>query len=99
VVVDRSGLAPANRRAAPAIGRAFCRSIYLCADIILCITNRFWDLMPFRRDQKLLPHFGEAGTAVFAVEEVEYGGHDLVWSFELICTAPIIIFLGVQDVN
>jgi hypothetical protein len=32
--------------------------------------------MVLRRDQKLFPHFGEAGTAVFAVEEVEYGGHD-----------------------
>ena len=46
------------------------------ADSILCIVNRFWDLMPLRRNQKLLPHFDEAGTAVFAVEEVEYGGHD-----------------------
>ena len=66
------------------------------ADIILCITNRFWDLMPLRRDQKLLPHFGEAGTAVFAVEEVEYGGHDPVWSFELICTfsSNLSFFLG-----
>src|SRR3981081_1670346 len=44
------------------------------ADSITCIANRFWDLMPLRRDQKLFPHFGEAGTAVFAVEEVEYGG-------------------------
>jgi len=44
---------------------------------ILGIAKRFWDPMTFRRDQKLLPHFGEAGIAVFAVEEVEYGGHDL----------------------
>src|SRR5258708_19650885 len=28
------------------------------------------------RDQKLFPHFGKAGAAVFAVEEVEYGGAD-----------------------
>ena len=42
--------------------------------------------MPLRRDQKLFPHFGEAGTAVFAVEEVEYGGHDPTSLFELICT-------------
>ena len=41
------------------------------ADSILCIANRFWDLMPLRRNQKLFPHFDEAGTAVFAVEEVE----------------------------
>ena len=84
--MDRSALAPANRPATLAIGRAFCRSIYRCADIILCITNRFSDLMPFRRDQKLPPHFGEAGTAVFAVKEVENGGHDLISLFELICT-------------
>jgi hypothetical protein len=56
------------------------------ADSIICFANRFWDLMPLRRDQKLFPHFGEAGTAVFAVEEVEYGGHDPTSFFELICT-------------
>ena len=27
------------------------------------------------RDQNLLSHFGEAGTAVLAVKQVEYGGH------------------------
>jgi hypothetical protein len=41
--------------------------------------------MPRGRDQKLFPHFGEPGTAVFAVEELEYGGHDLTSLFELIC--------------
>jgi hypothetical protein len=46
------------------------------ADSILGIARRFWDLMPVRRDQKLFPHLGEAGTAVFAVHKVEYGGHD-----------------------
>jgi hypothetical protein len=56
------------------------------AESILCIANRFCDLMPLRRDQKLFPHFGEAGTAVFAVEVVEYGGHDPTSLFELICT-------------
>ena len=56
------------------------------AESILCIANRFWDLMPLGRDQKLFPHLGEAGTAVFAVEEVEYGGHDPISLFELICT-------------
>ena len=40
-----------------------------------------WDLMALSRDQKLFPHFGEAGTAVFAVEEVEYRGHDRTPSF------------------
>ena len=30
------------------------------------------------RDQKkLFPHFGEAGTAIFLIQEIEYGGHDL----------------------
>jgi hypothetical protein len=43
------------------------------ADSILGIAKRFWDLMPLRRDQKLFPHFGEAGTAVFAVKEVWAG--------------------------
>jgi hypothetical protein len=116
VAVDRSGLAPANRRAALATGTAFVRSTHHCADkpsppariverrrdrggptaahvaswtnadSIICIANRFWDLMPLRRDQKLFPHFGEAGTAVFAVEEVEYSGHDPTSLFELICT-------------
>jgi hypothetical protein len=53
------------------------------ADSILGIAKRFWDLMPVRRDQKLFPHLGEAGTAVFAVQEVEYGGHDLTSLFDL----------------
>src|SRR5205823_12476555 len=44
------------------------------AESILCIANRSWNLMPLGRDQKLFPHLGEAGTAVFAGEEVEYGG-------------------------
>ena len=56
----------------------------ITANTILCIARRFWDLMPLRRDQKLFPHLGEAGTAVFAVQEVEYGGHDLTSC--LICT-------------
>jgi hypothetical protein len=34
----------------------------------------------------MFAHFGEAGTAVFAVEEVEYGRHDPTSLFELICT-------------
>jgi hypothetical protein len=46
-------------------------------DSILGIAKRFRDLMPVGRDQKLFPHLGEAGTAVFAVQEIEYGGHDL----------------------
>lgn len=67
------------------------------ADSILGIAKRFSDLMPLRRDQKLFPHLGEAGTAVFAVQDVEYGGHDLTSLFDLHHQA--IIFLGAQDVN
>ena len=64
------------------------------ADSILGIVSRFSDLMPLRRDQKLFPHFGEAGTAVFAVEEVEYGGHDLTPLFDLHHKLQAISFLG-----
>jgi hypothetical protein len=49
--------------------------------------------MALNQDQKLFPHFGEAGTAVFAVEEVEYGGHDRTPSFD---HRHVIISLGVQ---
>jgi len=60
------------------------------------IAIRFWDLMALSRDQKkLFPHFGEAGTAVFAVEEVEYGGHDRTPSFD---HRQAIISLGGQYV-
>jgi hypothetical protein len=60
------------------------------------IAIRFWDLMALSRDQKkLFPHFGEAGTAVFAVEEVKYGRHDRTPSFD---RHHAIISLGVQYV-
>jgi hypothetical protein len=55
--------------------------------------------MPLRRDQKLFPHLGEASTAVFAVQEVEYGGHDLTSLFDLHHEFNAIIFLGARDVN
>jgi hypothetical protein len=29
------------------------------------------------REPKLFPHFGEAGTAIFLIQEIDYGGHDL----------------------
>jgi hypothetical protein len=35
-----------------------------------------WYPIVSRRDKKLFSHFGKPGTAVFAVEEVEYRGHD-----------------------
>jgi hypothetical protein len=60
------------------------------------IAIRFWDHMALSRDQKkLFPHFGEAGTAVFVVKEVEYGGHDRTPSFD---HDHAIISLVVQDV-
>jgi hypothetical protein len=34
------------------------------------------DFIVGNREQKLFPHFGEAGTAIFAVKQVEYSGHD-----------------------
>ena len=42
----------------------------------------FWDRLARIRNQKLLPHFCEARAAVFAVEEIEYGGHDRTPSFD-----------------
>jgi hypothetical protein len=42
---------------------------------------RFRDLMALNREPKLFPHFGEAGAAVFAVEQVEYGRRDPTPSF------------------
>ena len=53
------------------------------------------DFVAGNREQKLFPHFGEAGTAIFAVEEVEYGGHDRTPSFD---HRHAIISLGVQYV-
>jgi hypothetical protein len=58
----------------------------ISADSIPGIAIRSRDLMPLRRDKKLFPHFGEASAAVFAVEKVEYRGHDPTSLFELICT-------------
>jgi hypothetical protein len=65
---------------------------------ILCIAKRLWNLM-LGRDQKLFPHLGEAGTAVFAVHEVEYGGHDLTSLFDLHRGLHAISFLNTRDVN
>ena len=36
------------------------------------------DLDILRREQKLFPHFGEAGTAIFLIQEIKYGGHNSV---------------------
>jgi hypothetical protein len=43
---------------------------------IATIPMRFQDFVAGNRYQKLLSHFGEAGTAIFAVNQVEYAGHD-----------------------
>jgi hypothetical protein len=43
----------------------------------------FRDFTALRPDQKLFPHFGEARTTVFAVEQVQYGGHDRAPSFDI----------------
>jgi hypothetical protein len=46
------------------------------ATLISRIAIRFQDFRAFSRHQKLPSHFSEAGAAIFAVEQVEYGGHD-----------------------
>jgi hypothetical protein len=37
----------------------------------------FRDLAALTREPKLLPHFGETGTAVLSIQEIDYCGHDL----------------------
>jgi hypothetical protein len=49
---------------------------------IVEIAILFWDRPARIRNQKLFPHFREARTAVFTVEEIEYGGHDRTPSFK-----------------
>jgi hypothetical protein len=44
--------------------------------------GRIADIEPFwartlGREPKLFPHFGKAGTAIFLIKEIQYGGHDL----------------------
>jgi len=43
---------------------------------IAAIAVRFQGFVANDRYQKLLSHFGKAGTAVLAVKQVKYGGHD-----------------------
>ena len=59
------------------------------ANGILGIAICVWELAPLRRDQKLISHFSEAGTAVFAVEEVKYGRHDLTSLFDHHAKLPL----------
>jgi len=41
------------------------------------VAFRFGNFMAPRPQQELFPHFGEAGKAVLAVQQVEYGGHEI----------------------
>jgi len=43
---------------------------------IASIPVRFQEFVASNRDQRLLSHFDEAGTAVLAVKPLEYSGHD-----------------------
>jgi hypothetical protein len=58
---------------------------------IVDIAIRFWDCLALGRNQKLFPHFSEARTAVFTVEEVQYGGHDR--------TPSLILTINFQTIN
>ncbi|TMJ52354.1 MAG: hypothetical protein E6G85_11730 [Alphaproteobacteria bacterium] len=46
------------------------------------IATRLRGFIARRPDQELFPHFSEAGTAIFVVQQVEYGGHDRTPSFD-----------------
>jgi hypothetical protein len=59
---------------------------------------RFWDCLALSRNQKLFPHFREARAAVFAVEQVEYGGHDRTPSLIVTINSHAIMSLGTQYV-
>ncbi|WP_210183972.1 hypothetical protein, partial [Bradyrhizobium neotropicale] len=39
------------------------------------IAIRLQEFRSFAREQKLFPHFSEASAAIFAIEQLEYGGH------------------------
>jgi hypothetical protein len=43
---------------------------------MIAIAIRFENLIAAWPKQKLFPHFSEARTAIFAIEKVEYSGHD-----------------------
>jgi hypothetical protein len=58
------------------------RARFSSAGKILGIAIRFWNFTALGREQKLFPHFGETGTAIFAVKQVKYGGHDRTPSFD-----------------
>jgi hypothetical protein len=41
------------------------------------VDKSFRDFEVPSREPKLFPHFGEAGIAIFFVQKIEHGGHDL----------------------
>ena len=55
------------------------------------IAIRFWNFAAISL------HFSEARAAVFAVEQVEYGGHDRTPSFDH-RAVPLTTSLGMQEV-
>jgi hypothetical protein len=56
---------------------------YVAGSIILTsIGRRFRNVMALRLDEKLLAHFSKAGTAIFAVKELEKDGHGDPPSFD-----------------
>ncbi|MGY4496746.1 hypothetical protein ACVWYH_000673 [Bradyrhizobium sp. GM24.11] len=66
-------MASSIRRAAAEFVLRLCRA---GTTMISRIVVPLADFRIFTRDQQLLPHFSETGTAIFDVEQVEYGGHD-----------------------
>jgi len=69
---------PTERLQDPATGWLgfFVKVSSIRADRITGIPICRRDFIVGNRKHKLLPHLGEAGTAIFAVKQVEYGGHD-----------------------
>jgi hypothetical protein len=69
-----AGLGAASIRRA-ATGLALCVRP-LIVTLIRSLMMHFASFGAFSRDQKLFPHFSEAGAAIFTIEQVQYGGHD-----------------------
>jgi hypothetical protein len=69
--------------------RSFARGLAWTADVPIVRAVRtvriaigVRNFTALRPDQKLFAHFGETGTAIFAVEQVEYGWHDRPLRFD-----------------
>ncbi|MBB4366172.1 hypothetical protein GGD66_007919 [Bradyrhizobium sp. CIR48] len=73
---DRNGV-----KESPCLAAASIRRAVIDFMLRVCPANAIPNiigLQAFRTlsgNQKLFPHFSEAGAAVFAIEQVEYGGH------------------------